>query len=160
MKRWLIPAAVVAGLIVSAGPAAAAPPTTPGTDPVDVTFTNTDCGFDVEIDVVGKGKTIDFGDGRLIVPSPGLTATLTAANGKTVEYVITGTFHVQVMANGNQEFKVTGRNLLFRPAPPDPNDAGIFLTTGNFNFIVDQDGNEVTGFAGSGPVVNICDILR
>jgi hypothetical protein len=157
MKRWLIPAAVVAGLIVSAGPATAAP-TTPGTDPVDVTFTNIDCGFDVEIDVVGKGKTIDFGDGRLIVPSPELTATLTA-NGKTVEYVITGTFHVQIMANGDQEFKVTGRNLLFRPAPPEPDDAGIFLTTGNFNFIVDQNGNEVAGFAGSGTVVDICEVL-
>jgi hypothetical protein len=159
MKRWLISAAVVAGLIVSAGPAAAAQPTTPGTDPVDLTFTNTDCSFDVDIHVVGKGKTIDFGDGRLILPSPGLTATL-MANGKTVEYVITGTFHVQVLADGNQKFKVTGRNLLFRPAPPNPNDAGIFLTTGNFNFIVDEDGNEVTGFAGSGPVVNVCDVLR
>ena len=49
MKRWLISAAIVAGIIASAGPAAAAPP-----DPVDVTFTNTDCGFPVEIHAVGK----------------------------------------------------------------------------------------------------------
>lgn len=157
MKRWLISAAIVAGIIVSAGPAAAAPP-----DPVDVTFTNTDCDFPVEIHVVGKTKTIDYG-GRFIVTSPGQTATLTA-NGKTVEYVITGTFHVQVMANGSQEFKVTGRNILFRPTAPNPippNDpgTGIFLTRGNFNFAVDADGNELRPFAGSGKVINICDVL-
>jgi hypothetical protein len=86
MKRWLSSAAIVAGIIVSAGPAAAAPP-----DPVDVTFTNTDCGFPVEIHVVGKTKTIDHGGGRFIVPAPGQKATLTA-NGKTVKYVVTGTF--------------------------------------------------------------------
>jgi hypothetical protein len=164
MKRWLISAAVVTGIIVSAGPAAAAAPTAPPPAPVDSTpFIRTDCGFPVVIQVFGKGKTIDFGDGRLIVPSPGLTATL-AANGKGVEYVITGTFHVQVMANGDQQFKGTGRNLLFRPTAPDPtppNDpgTGLFLTTGNFTFAVDKDGNELSVFAGSGTVVNICDVL-
>ena len=66
MKRWLISAAVVAGIIVGAGPAAAAP-----SDPVDITFNNTDCGFPVEIHVVGKTKTIDHGGGRFIVTSPG-----------------------------------------------------------------------------------------
>jgi len=153
MKCWLISAAIVAGIIVSAGPAAAAPP-----DPVDVTFTNTDCGFPVEIHVVGKTKTIDHGGGRFIVPAPGQKATLKATgSGKTVEYVVTGTFHVQVMADGSQEFKVTGRNILFRP-PPLPG-AGIFLTTGNFNFAVDENGNELRPFAGSGKVVNICDVL-
>ena len=83
MKRWLISAAIVAGIIASAGPAAAAPP-----DPVDVTFTNTDCGFPVEIHVVGKTKTIDHGGGRFIVPAPGQKATLTA-NGKTFTQPIT-----------------------------------------------------------------------
>ena len=40
---------------------------------------------------VGKTKTIDHGGGRFIVPAPGQKATLTA-NGKTVKYVVTGTF--------------------------------------------------------------------
>ena len=147
MKRWLISAAIVAGIIASAGPAAAAPP-----DPVDVTFTNTDCGFPVEIHVVGKTKTIDHGGGRFIVPAPGQKATLTA-NGKTVNYVVTGTFHVQIMEDGSSEFKVTGRNILTRPG------IGIFLTIGNFNFAVAADGSELRPFAGSGKVVNVCDVL-
>jgi hypothetical protein len=160
MRRWLISAAVVAGIIVTAAPAAAAPP-----EPVDVTFINSDCGFDVEIHVVGKTKTIPHGDDRFIVPAPGQKATLTATDsGKTVEYVVTGTFHVQVMPNGDQEFKVTGRNVLFRPTlpnpiPPDDPGTGIFLLRGNFTFVLDENGNEVSVFAGSGPVVNICEIL-
>jgi hypothetical protein len=148
MKRWLISAAIVAGIIVSAGPAAAAPP-----DPVDATFPLDGCTFPVEIHVVGKTKTIALGGGRFIVPAPGQKATLTA-NGKTVEYVITGTFHQQVMEDGSSEFKVTGRNILTRP----PTN-GIFLTIGNFNFAVNADGSEQRPFAGSGQVVNICDLL-
>ena len=128
MKRWLISAAVVAGMMVSAGPAAAAPPDTCRCPPIPTT----DCGFDVEIHVVGKTKTIELGDGRFIVPAPGQKATVTAtASGKTVEYVATGTFHQQVLADGSVEFKVTGRNILTRPG------IGLFLTTGNFNFAVD-----------------------
>src|SRR5512133_3436616 len=115
MKRWLIPAAIVAGVIVSAGPAAAAPP-----EPLDVSFPNDDCGFTVVIDVVGKTKIIDLGDGRSIITSPGQKATLTA-NGKTVEYVITGTSHEQVMEDGSTEVTARGRNILIRP------DVGLFL---------------------------------
>jgi hypothetical protein len=150
MKRWLISAAVVAGIIVSVGPAAAAPP-----DPVDFTFTNSDCGFDVDIHVVGKTKTIDLGDGRFIVPAPGQVATvsLTEDPETAVEYVITGTFFQQVQDDGSSEFKVTGRNILIRP------NIGIFLTTGDFNFAVAADGAELRPFAGSGTVVNICDVL-
>ena len=150
MKRWLISAAVAAGIIISAGPAAAAPP-----DPVDVTFPNTDCGFPVKIHVVGKTKTINVGDDRFIIPAPGQKATLEVLtpNGKTAQYVATGTFHVQVLADGSQEFKVTGRNILTRPG------IGIFLTTGNFNFALNPDGSELRPFAGSGTVVNICEVL-
>jgi hypothetical protein len=155
MKRWLISAAAVAGIIVSAGPAAAAPPTTPGTDPVDFTFTSTDCGFDVDIHVVGKTKTINFSDERLIIPAPGQVATvsLTADPDTAVQYVITGTFFVQVLDDDSQEVKVTGRNILIRPGN------GIFLTTGDFNYALNADGSELRPFSGSGTVVNICDVL-
>ncbi len=149
MKRWLISAAVAAGIIVSAGPAAAAPP-----DPVDATFTSSDCGFDVAIHVVGKTKTIDLGDGRFIVPAPGQEATLAAtASGKTVEYVVTGIFFQQVLEDGSIEVTATGRNILIRPG------IGLFLTTGNFNFAVNADGSELRPFAGSGQVVDICEVL-
>lgn len=147
MKRWLISAAAMAGIIVSAGPAAAAPP-----DAIDVTFTSTDCGFPVEIQVVGKTKTIDLGDGQSIITSPAQTATLTA-NGNTVEYVITGTSHEQVMPDGTVEVTAAGRNILIRP------NVGLFLTTGNFNYARTAAGGELRPFIGSGQVVNICDIL-
>jgi hypothetical protein len=149
MKRWLISAAVVAGVIVSAGPAAAAPP-----GPVDATFTSSDCGFDVEIHILGKTKTIDLGDGRFIVPAPGQEATLRAtASDETVEYVVTGIFFQQVLADGSVEVTATGRNILIRPG------IGLFLTTGNFNFAVAADGSELRPFAGSGQVVSICEAL-
>jgi hypothetical protein len=147
MKRWLIPAAIVAGVIVSAGPAAAAPP-----EPVDVSFPNDDCGFTVVIDVVGKTKIIDLGDGQSIITSPGQKATLTA-NGKTVKYVITGTSHEQVMEDGSTEVTATGRNILLRP------DFGLFLTIGNFNYARTAGGGELRPFEGSGQFVNICEIL-
>ena len=137
-------------------PAAAAPP-----GPVDATFISSDCGFDVEIHIVGKTKTIDLGDGRFIVPAPGQEATLRAtASDETVEYVVTGIFFQQVLEDGSVEVTATGRNILIRPPnAPTPPDTGIFLTTGNFNFAVDENGDELRPFAGSGSVVNICDIL-
>lgn len=106
----------------------------------------------------GTTKDIEH-PGGFITINPGQKATLTA-NGKTATFVTTGTFHVEVTTdNGVQIFtaKATGKNLLTRPL--DQEGGGLYYTTGNFTFIVDEFGNEIQGFEGNGRVVNVCDEL-
>jgi hypothetical protein len=163
MNRRLVRIAVVVGVGAFATPAMAAGLAAPAIAkppvPVDTTpFTfpeGTACpDFAVTGVLAGKGKLIDLGDGRTIVTSPGQKITLTNDDThKTVSYVITGTFHNQVInAQGDVQTMATGRNAL--------TDSGTFvLTSGNFSFVNDKDGNNVTPLSGKGKITNICDAL-
>lgn len=155
MKRSLLFTALAAGIIVSAGSATVAPAVASGPPTrVDETpFVLDNCGFDVVAQLTGKTKTIELPDGGLIISSPGQKVTL-SAHGKTVNYVITGTSHVQFLAD-RIEVKQTGRNVLLLPAPD-----GLFLTVGNVNFALNLDGSEQRRFSGSGQVTDVCAVLE
>lgn len=155
MKRLLVITALISGLILGVGPAANAAPSGPPV-PAAGTFT-VHCGpasggFNVTEVVTGSVKNIFNPDGTIISTSPGLKITLTA-NGKTLNYVVTGVLFITVLSD-RTEIVATGRNVLFVP------NVGLFLTVGNVNFAVSPDGNsEVRRFSGVGQVTDVCALL-
>lgn len=95
------------GLIIGASPVAAAPAQPPGKPGVIFEHKYTDvCAFDVDWTLVGKFKDVVFDDGPSFV-APGQKVTLTA-NGKTLDYVITGTRREAELPDGNYLSTVTG----------------------------------------------------
>lgn len=151
MKKWAIPAVLAAALFVGAGPAAAVPSGPP--QPADpATFTLDNCGFPVTAQLTGKFKNIATPAGTVISTSPGLKITLTA-NGKTLNYVITGTSRYTFLSD-SVEVVSTGRNLLLLPSPD-----GLYLTTGNVNYALNLDNSELRRFSGPGTAANVCPLL-
>lgn len=165
MKRWLAPIVLAVGLVAGAGPAVAAPnpnkPTPNPTAPFSLReVLKSACpGFDVRAQLTGKSKLIDLPGDRFIGISPGATITLTGPSGKTVRYVITGSIHIQVLPDGGQEVRATGRNLIIVPDVPNKHPEGLFLTTGNVNYALNKDGSERRLFSGSGKVTDVCALL-
>lgn len=171
MNRRLIPALLVAGLVVAAGPVAAANAASPrsanGEAPEDVkdggTLTGYCADFDVDYVLTGKTKTITKPDGQRIITSPGQRITLSVQGGKSVSYVITGTrFERDVVVKGKKitEYEVKGRNILLN-LQEGTETPGLFLVTGNFDYALDADFVEVRGFnpEGKGKVTDICKAL-
>jgi hypothetical protein len=157
MKRWLIPTVVVAGLVATAGPVAAAD----GEPPAIIDSSGTlrgFCKFKVTYTVTGQTKVIETGDERTIVTAPGQKITLTA-NGKSVTFVITGTRFERTEGDVT-EVEVTGQNILLNRIGKTE-DPGIFYTVGSFDFALDAKGNEVRGFDadGQGQVTDVCAAL-
>ena len=168
MNRRMIPAVLVAGLVAAAGPVAAAnaapPSSANGVPPIEVsggaTLTNF-CKFPVTYTVTGKAKAITKPNGERIFTSPGQRITL-SANGKTVNYVITGSrFERDVVVGGvtTTEVEVKGRNILINEIGKTM-ISGIFLVVGNFNFEF-VDGVESRSFNPKGPgqVTDVCEAL-
>ncbi|MGM0931056.1 MAG: hypothetical protein ACQEXN_15315 [Actinomycetota bacterium] len=159
MKRWRIPTVLIAGLVATAGPVAAAN-AAPPSDVSDSGTLSDFCTFPVEYTLTGKSKVITKPDGQRIITSPGQRITL-SANGNTVSYVITGTrFERDVVANGETttEVEVKGRNILINSIATSERP-GIFLVVGNFNFALDAAGDEVRVFDGRGQVTDVCEAL-
>lgn len=157
MKRWLAPIAISAGLVVSAAPVLAAPPSS-----VDVTFdwpcTGIDPPFDATLHAAGKGKTIELRRDRIINISPNFRVTVSGPSAKSVNYVVTGATHVQTLSDGSQKVTATGRNLLLVPEA-NGHPAGLFLTAGNFSWTLNPDGSEKTLFSGTGKVTDVCQLV-
>lgn len=163
MKRLFVITALLAGLVIGISPAANAAPSGPPI-PTPPNFTAV-CGsgataFTVTGVVTGKYKVITAPDGRVIVTSPDLRATLTA-NGKTLNYVLTGVVYYTFL-DDRIEVIGTGLNLVTLPAIPfSPRPyAGLFLLTGNFNWALGLDWQtEVRPFSGVGQVIDVCALL-
>lgn len=146
------------------GPTAAAPPLAIAAargapTPVDETpFTVDYCGFPIDVVLSGKGKMISLPGDRTILTSPGLTATLTnPANNKQEAIVITGSFHVRTLKDGNVETVVTGRNILFSDQVPGL--PGLVLAIGRFSWIVDGGNSLVQDLQGTGQLIDLCALL-
>lgn len=90
--------------------------------------------------------------------SPNLRVKATAPNGNTITYVITGVSRIEPLPGGNSLVTSTGRNLILVPNA-NGHPAGLFLTSGNVNFIVGPNGEEVSLFSGPGKVVDVCQAL-
>ena len=111
------------------------------------------------MDLTGSVKSIDLPGERQILASPNLRVTVTAPNGNSATYVITGASHVELLSDGNSKWTSTGRNLLLVPEVPGKHASGLFLTVGNVSFILDPEGNEVEVFSGTGKVLDVCQVL-
>jgi hypothetical protein len=172
MKKLLMLAALLLGLIVGSGPVAAAPTREPSPNQPDIldlegTFAAGDaCAFAVQFEVTGKFKIIQTPTERTITTSPGQTITLTNVSDptKTVTYVITGVrFETKVQTKKGTVLEVvnTGINLAVNGADQKSTRPGLFLLVGNFNFAVTDTNpqREVRVFSGDGQVIDVCAAL-
>ncbi|HEX6730117.1 MAG TPA: hypothetical protein VF074_08910 [Pyrinomonadaceae bacterium] len=116
------------------------------------------CSFPVLVELSGKAKTIELTGGKSISNAPGEVARFTNLDDPTKQEVIgiTGAFHQSVLANGDMEFVVTGRNLLIGFDP----DALFVVTVGNFSFVFDENFNLVQPVTGTGQVIDVCGLLE
>jgi hypothetical protein len=116
------------------------------------------CAFPVLVELSGKAKTIGLPDGRAILTSPGVTATLTNLDNPTKQESlgITGAFHLTFPENGDVEFVVTGRNLLVGFDP----EAAFVVAIGRFSFVLDAEGNLIQPVSGKGQLIDVCTLLE
>jgi hypothetical protein len=150
---WVLAAALaLAVAVVVPRATSAAPP-----EPVDETPIPIEgiCPFPMEAELSGKTKEIDLGTGQTLSTSPGLRVTLTNLEEPTnqVTYVITGSFLLTELDDGNQFVVARGRNIVFGP------DVGMFLTIGRFTFVAfDADGTPIalTRPEGNGRIIDVC----
>ncbi|MFC9336071.1 MULTISPECIES: hypothetical protein [Arthrobacter] len=151
MKKILVFAAVLLGLVVGGGPVAAAPP-----EPIEFTFVNRDCGFRVEITVTGGSGVNELPGGASIITAPNQRVTLTNKDGESVSFVITGATHIDASDPDLVVVTSTGNNVLIVPEGPTE---GLFFTQGTVTFVLDDKGRQVSAFEGPGKVTDICALL-
>ena len=150
--RALLGIAAGIGLTAVGAPAQAAPPEPVTINfPIEVGAEFGSCDFPVDVVGTGKAKAIETPSGGVIGVSAKTKVTATNRDtGASVQYSINGTFHVTTDAVGNVVTKATGRNLLTDP------DAGVVVTSGNFTFAFDPQGNLVQGLSGNGRIIDVC----
>jgi hypothetical protein len=114
-----------------------------------------ECDFPVLLELSGKEKVIETGNGNTIITSPGLRATLTNLDEPTnqVTLNITGTVRVQEQANGDVVYVFRGRNLLYGP------DVDFILTIGRFTGTETAEG-EFSPLTGNGRIIDVCALLE
>jgi hypothetical protein len=152
MKKLSFLAALLFGLVMAAGPAAAAPPA-----PADVTFIIKDCGFRIQATVTGESGVNELPGGATIITAPNQRVTLTnVKTGESVTYVITGATHIDASQPGLFTITSTGRNVLIVPVG---DREGLYLTEGTVTYVLDDKGRQVSAFEGPGQVTDICAIL-
>jgi hypothetical protein len=132
-----------------------------GGKPIDAGFTQTinpgdypgTCTFPVDVEVSGKGKTIELPGGKgLIITSPGLNATLRSENNQET-YNITGSVRPRTLEDGSVEYVLTGRNLAIDP------EAGFVVAVENYSFTFDAAGNLSKPLSGEGQLIDVCEAL-
>ena len=113
------------------------------------------CSFPMQLEVSGKTKTIEQGNGGVIITSPGAFATITnLANGEQATFNITGSLHKSVLPNGNVKTVMTGTNFALDPV------AGTFISIGRFTFINDPtDTTNIVPVSGEGRMIDVCELL-
>ncbi|MFD0045395.1 hypothetical protein ACFVGV_09425 [Pseudarthrobacter scleromae] len=159
MKKLMVLCALFFAFLASATPAVAAAPS----DDVllDVTFkANQLCKYPVQLVVTGKSKFVDLPGDRFFIASPGQELTVTnVKTGEEATFLITGSTHAEVQADGTTEVKVTGLNVVANPRESKSVRPGLFLLEGNFTFALKEDGTEERVFSGTGEVTDICALL-
>jgi hypothetical protein len=113
------------------------------------------CSFPMQLEISGKTKTIEHGNGGIIITSPSAFATITnVANGEQATFNITGSAHKSVLENGNVKTVMTGRNFALDPV------AGTVITIGRFSFVNDPtDTTNVVPVSGNGRMIDVCTLL-
>ncbi len=114
------------------------------------------CGFEVQETITGKLGVISLPDGGLLVTSPATTAVFTNLSDPTKSVTIngfTGPAKVSFDQNGNTIIKGLGRGATFLPS------FGIALLIGEWNFVLDPNGNILQGPTGNGQIINVCELI-
>ncbi|CCQ45076.1 putative uncharacterized protein [Pseudarthrobacter siccitolerans] len=155
MKKLFVLCVLFFAFIASASPATAAPG---GEIIFNETFRAKElCQFPVQLVVTGKSNFVDLPGDRFFVGSPGQVLTVTNLDtGEQVTYLITGTTHATVQADGTTVFKVTGLNVVFNPREVKSEEMGIFVLEGNFTFALTSKGTESSPYSGIGDVTDVC----
>ncbi|MEV8000978.1 hypothetical protein [Pseudarthrobacter oxydans] len=110
--------------------------------------------------VTGKSKLIELPGDRVFIASPGQEVTITnLKTGEEATFLITGSTHAELQADGTTEVKVTGLNVVLNAREAKSEKPGIFLLEGNFTFALKEDGSEERVFSGTGEVTDICALL-
>jgi hypothetical protein len=113
------------------------------------------CSFPMQLEVSGKTKTVEQGNGGVIITSPDAFATVTnLANGEQATFNITGSAHKSTLENGNVKTVMTGRNFALDPV------AGTFISIGRFTFVNDPtDTTNIVPVSGEGRMIDVCALL-
>jgi hypothetical protein len=114
------------------------------------------CSFPMQLEISGKTKTIEHGNGGMIITSPGAFATITnLANGEHETFNITGSVHKSILEDsGNVKTVMTGRNFALDPV------AGTVITIRRFCFVNDPtDTTNVVPVSGKGQMIDVCTLL-
>ena len=159
IKKLMVLCALFLAFFASATPAIAAPPSEDVL--LDITFKPKQlCSYPVQLVVTGKSKLIELPGDRVFIASPGQEVTITnLKTGEEATFLITGSTHAELQADGTTEVKVTGLNVVLNAREAKSEKPGIFLLEGNFTFALKEDGSEERVFSGTGEVTDICALL-
>jgi hypothetical protein len=154
MKKLLVLCALFFAFLAGAGPVAAAP----GDVLLDVTFKAKQvCSYPIQLVVTGKSKFMELPGDRFFIGSPGQVLTVTnLTTGEQATFLITGTTHATVQADGTTEITVTGLNVLLNSREQKSERPGLFLLEGNFDYALKANGTEARAFRDTGKVTDIC----
>lgn len=159
MKKLMVLCTLFFAFFAGATPVVAAAPSEDVL--LDITFkANQLCSYPVQLVVTGKSKLIELPGDRVFIASPGQEVPITnLKTGEEETFLITGSTHVELQADGTTEVKVTGLNVVLNPRESKSEEPGIFLLEGNFTFALNADGTEERVFSGTGEVTDICELL-
>jgi hypothetical protein len=158
MRKRYVAALAVAALAVAASvifaPSALSDPPTIQRFPIDATFfDDVDCGFPVQIDIVGTDVEITSGN-RVFDAFLQSTATVTNLDtGTSITVSIVGPSHITLNDDGSFTLVGTGPSLFFFTPPPLL--PGITLLNGRLVLTVDSQGNP-TSFSSVGETRDLC----
>jgi hypothetical protein len=113
------------------------------------------CAFPMKVEINGKTKTIEQGNGGMIITSPSAFVTVTnTANGEQATFNVTGAAHKSTLENGNVKTVMTGRNFALDPV------AGTFVSMGRFTYINNPtDTTNLVPVSGKGRMIDVCALL-
>ena len=120
--------------------------------------------FGVQIDVVGKGKTLALPPSsedpdRFIFTSPGTKVTLTNLESEEeISFNISGSTHREMLPGGGWVDTYVGRNLLGDPEIND-GEPGLVVVAGHFTATYNAAGEVVEPLSGTGQIINVIDAL-
>jgi hypothetical protein len=147
VKRVVVVSLVALASLALAPSALSDPPTIVRT-PIDATFfDDVDCGFPVQIHLVGTELSVLRGEDRAFSAFPNSRATLTNLDtGTTLTVSTAGPGRITVGADGSVTFVGTGPAIFFFLFQGNP---GITLLTGRFVDSIDAQGNETFSYVGT-----------
>jgi hypothetical protein len=117
------------------------------------------CEFPMKVEISGKTKTIEQGNGDTISIFPNYTVTVTNTdNNEQATFNVTGSNHMSTLENGNVQTVMTGRNFALDPV------AGTFVSMGHFTYVSDPTATDpadinVVPVSGKGRMIDVCALL-